>query len=85
MNPAGSTELPPEGFEDFGEDENVASQCPPYLPPVRPRVQPSWRTTKFTLRTPSLPHGVKLVGTMTGRLDWLKYVDHDTNDHEKFP
>ena len=34
MNPAGSAELPPERFEDFGEDENVASQCPPYLPPV---------------------------------------------------
>ena len=25
MNPTGSAELPPEGFEDFGEDENVAS------------------------------------------------------------
>ena len=25
MNPAGSAELPPEGFEDFSEDENVAS------------------------------------------------------------
>ena len=25
MNPSGSTELPPKGFEDFGEDENVAS------------------------------------------------------------
>ena len=36
MNPAGSTELHPEGFEDFGEDENVASQRPPYLPPIRP-------------------------------------------------
>ena len=34
MNLAGSAEIPPEGFEDFGEDENVASQRPPYLPPV---------------------------------------------------
>ena len=25
MNPLGSAELPPEDFEDFGEDENVAS------------------------------------------------------------
>ena len=31
MNPPGSVELPPEGFEDFGEDENVAPQRPPYL------------------------------------------------------
>ena len=34
MNPPGSAELPPEGCEDFGEDENVAPQHPPYLPPV---------------------------------------------------
>ena len=40
MKPLGSAELPPEDFEDFGEDENVALQCPPYLSPVRPRVQP---------------------------------------------
>ena len=25
MNPSGSAELPPKGFEDFTEDENVAS------------------------------------------------------------
>ena len=35
MNPLGSAELPPEDFEDFSEDENVASQRPPYLSPVR--------------------------------------------------
>ena len=40
MNPSGSRELPPEVFEDFGEDENVASQHPPYLPPIRPGGQP---------------------------------------------
>ena len=31
MNPLGE-------FEDFGEDENVALQHPPYLPLVRPGV-----------------------------------------------
>ena len=46
---------PPGEFEDFGEDENIAPQRPPYLPPVRPGVQPPWRIAKFTLRTPSLP------------------------------
>ena len=40
---------------------------------------------KFTLHTPSLPPGVQLVGTMTGKIDRLKYTDHDTNDHGKFP
>ena len=40
MNPSSSAEIPPEGFEDFGEDENVASQHPPYLSPVQPGVQP---------------------------------------------
>ena len=55
MNPSSSAEIPPEGFEDFGEDEKVASQHPPYLPPIRPGVQPPQPTTKFTLRTPSLP------------------------------
>ena len=34
---------------------------------------------------PSLPQGVKLVRMMTGKLDRLKYADHDTNDREKFP
>ena len=55
MNPPGSAEIPPEGSEDFGEDENIAPQHPPYLQPVRPGVQPPQRTAKFTLRTPSLP------------------------------
>ena len=55
MNPAGSVELPPECFEDFGEDENIASQHPPYLPLVRLGVQPARQIAKFTLRTPSLP------------------------------
>ena len=85
MNPSGSAELPPEGFEDFGEDENMASQHPPYLLPIRPGVQPPPWTAKFTLRTPSLPQDVKLVGTMTGKIDRLKYVDHDMNDRGKFP
>ena len=40
MNPLGLAELPPEDFEDFGEDENVASQHPPYLPLVRQGVKP---------------------------------------------
>ena len=38
MNPPSSVELLAEGFEDFGEDENIASQRPPYLPPVQPGV-----------------------------------------------
>ena len=85
MNPSGSTEVTLAGFEDFSEVENVASHRPPYLPPIRPRVQLPQRTKKFTLRTPSLALGVQLVGTMTGKVDRLKYVDHDTNDHGKFP
>ena len=79
MPPSGSTEVP------LAEDENIALKHPPYLPPVRPGVQPPWRINKFTLRTPSLPPGVQLVGTMTWKVDRLKYVDHDTNDHGKFP
>ena len=79
MNPSGSAEVP------FEEDEKIALQCPPYLPPVRPGVQLPWRTKKFTLRTPSLPPGVQLVGTMTRKIDRLKYADHDTNDQGKFP
>ena len=46
---------PPGEFKDFGEDENVAPQHPPYLPPILPGVQPPRRTAKFTLRTPLLP------------------------------
>ena len=26
-----------------------------------------------------------MVGTMIGKIDRIKYADHDTNDHEKFP
>ena len=79
MNPSGSAGIPPEG------DENIASQRPPYLQPVRPGVQPPRWNAKFTVCTTSLPQGVQLVGTMTGKIDRLKYVDHDTNDHGKFP
>ena len=39
MNPSGSTEIPPEGFEDFSKAENLASHRPRYLLPVRPGVQ----------------------------------------------
>ena len=85
MNPSGSAKIPPEGFEDFGEVENVASHQPPYLPPICPRVQLPRQTKKFTLHTPSLPPGVQLVRTMIGKVDWLRYVDHDTNDRGKFP
>ena len=28
---------------------------------------------------------MQLVGTMIGKIDQLKYVDHDTNDQGKFP
>ena len=72
---------PPGEFEYFGEDENVA----PQHPPIRPRVQPPRRISKFTLRTPSLPQGVQSVEMMIGKLDRLKYADHDTNDCGKFP
>ena len=34
MNPSGSAEFPPKGFEEFGEDENITPQHPPYLHPV---------------------------------------------------
>ena len=79
MNPSGSVEVLLE------QDENIAPQCPPYLLPVRPGVQlPRWMK-KFTLRTPLLPPGVQLVGTMTRKIDRLKYADHDTNDQGKFP
>ena len=79
MNLSGSVEIPPKG------DENISSQHPSYLPPIRPGVQPPRRIDKFTLCTTSLPQGVKLVSTMTGKIDWLKYADHDTNDCGKFP
>ena len=57
MHSSGSAEVPPI------EDEKIAPKHPPYLPPVRPGVQPPQRLKKFTLRTPSLPPGVQLVGT----------------------
>ena len=79
MNPSSSVEIPSKG------DENIAPQHPPYLQPVRPGVQPPWWNAKFTLRTPSLPQGVQLVGTMIGKIDRLKYADHETNDQGKFP
>ena len=79
MNPSGSAKVPPIEYE------NIAPKRRPYLPPVPPRVQPPRRLKKFTVRTPSLPLGVQLVGTMIGELDRLKYVDHDTNDRGKFP
>ena len=79
MNPSGSTEVP------FEEDENIAPHRPPYLLPVRPGFQLPQRMKKFTLCTPSLPPGVQLVETMTRKIDRLKYSDHDTNYHGKFP
>ena len=63
MNPSGSAEIPFEG------DENITPQRPPYLQPVRLGVQPPRWNAKFTLRTPSLPQRVQLVGTMTGKID----------------
>ena len=79
MDPPGSTEIPIEG------EENIAPQRPPYLQPIRPGFKPPRRNAKFTICTPSLPPGVQLVGTMTGKIDRLKYADHDTNDRGKFP
>ena len=32
-----------------------------------------------------MPQGVQLIKSMTGKIDWLKYNDHDTNYHGKFP
>ena len=79
MNPPGSAEIPLEG------DENIAPQPPPYLWPIRPGVKPPRQNAKLTICTPSLPPGVQLVGMMTGKIDRLKYADHDTSDHGKFP
>ena len=79
MNPSGSAKIPYKG------DENIAPQRPPYLHPIQPRAQPPRWNAKFTLHTPSLPQGVQLVGTMTGKIDRLKYAYHDMNDHGKFP
>ena len=79
MEPSGSAQAP------AGGRENIPPPRPPYLPPVRPGTAlPRW-TKQFTLATPSLPPGVQLIGSMTGKIDRLKYSDHDTNDHGKFP
>ena len=40
---------------------------------------------KFLLITPALSKGVQLIGMMLGHAPWLKYDDHDFNDHAKFP
>ena len=79
MNPPGSAEIPLEG------DEDIAPQWPPYLQPILPGVKPPRWSAKFTVCTPSLPPSVQLVETMIGKIDWLKYANHDTNDHGKFP
>ena len=68
-----------------GDRENIAPPRPPYLQPIHPDAKIPRRTKQVTLTTPSLPPGVQLVGSMTGKIDWLKYSDHDTNDHGKFP
>ena len=79
MDPPGSVEIPSDG------EENIAPRRPPYIPPLRPRFKPPRRSKQFTISTPSLPLGVQLVGTMTGKIDWLKYADHDTSGRGKFP
>ena len=43
---------PPGEFKDFGEDENIAPQRPPYLPPVRPRVVALSRQTRVSFNVP---------------------------------
>jgi len=79
MEPSGSAQDPTRGRE------NIPPPRPPYLPPVRPGTTLPRRTKQFTLATPSLPAGVQLIGSMTGKIDRLKYSDHDTNDYGKFP
>ena len=79
MNPPGSVEIPSEG------EENIAPRWTPYVLPLRPGVKPPRWSKQFTISTPSLPPGVQLVGTMTGKIDQLKYSDHDTSDHGRFP
>ena len=79
MDLPGSVEIPSEG------EENIAPRWPPYISPLRPGVKPPRQNKQFTRSTPSLPPGVQLVGTMTGKIDWLKYADHDTSDRGKFP
>ena len=79
MDPLGSVEIPSEG------EENIAPRRPAYVPPLRPGVKPPRRNKQFTISTPSLPPGVQLVGTMTGKIDRLKYSNHDTSDRDRFP
>ena len=79
MDPPGSVEIPSEG------EENIAPRRPAYVPPLRPGVKPPRRNKQFTISTPSLPPGVQLVGTITGKIDQLKYSDHDTSDRGRFP
>ena len=64
MNPPNSTTIPEEDVEESSEDENIGLQLPPYLAPVRVGVKPPTKTVKFALLTPSLPHGVRIVGDM---------------------
>ena len=79
MDLPGSAEIPIEG------EEKIVPQRPPYLQPIRPGVKPPRQNAKFTICIPSLPPGVQLVGTMIGKIDRLKYADHDMNDRGKFP
>ena len=79
MDPTGSVEIPSD------TEDNIAPRRPPYIPPLRTGVKPPRRNKQFTINTPSLPPGVQLVGTMTGKIDRLKYADHDTSDCENFP
>ena len=79
MDPTSSAQVP------AGSRENIAPPRPPYLQLVRPGAKLPRRTKQFTLTTPSLPQGVQLIGSMTWKIDQLKYNDHNTNDHGKFP
>ena len=76
---------PEEAVESSSEEENLQPQRPPYLAPVPAGVKPPRQRTNFALLTPSLPKAVLKVGSMVGRVDKLKYSDHDTNDRENFP
>ena len=79
MDPPGSVEIPSH------REEHIAPRRPPYVPPLRPGVKPPRQSKQFTISTPSLPPGVQLVGSMIGKIDRLKYSDHDTSDRGKFP
>ena len=79
MNPPGLVEIPSD------VEEPITPRRPTYVPPLQPGVKPPRQNKQFTIGTPSLPPGVQLVRSMTGKIDWLKYSDHDTSDHSKFP